>query len=64
MALGAAGGWLLTGVLKTVLNDVKPNDGVVFASTAAAAVLVAVLASYLPARSAGRVDPMIVLRDS
>ena len=64
VALGALGAWLLTGVLKTVLNDVKPNDGIVFAGTAAAVVIVAVLASYLPARSAGRVDPMIVLRDS
>jgi predicted permease len=64
VAAGAGGAWLLTGVLKTMLNDVKPNDGAVFAGTAAAVLFVAVLASYLPARSAGRVDPMIVLRDS
>jgi len=47
-----------------MLNDVKPNDGAVFVGTTVAVLLVAVLASYLPARSAGRVDPMIVLRDS
>ena len=62
VAAGAGGAWLLTGVLKTMLNDVKPNDGAVFAGTAAAVLIVAVLASYLPARSAGRVDPMDVLR--
>lgn len=64
VALGALGAWLLTGVLKTMLNDVKPTDGAVFALTAVAVLAVAVLASYLPARSAGRVDPMIVLRDA
>jgi len=35
-----------------------------FAGTTVAVLFVAVLASYLPARAAGRVDPMIVLRDS
>ena len=64
VAAGAVGAWLLTGVLATMLNDVKPTDGTVFVGTAAAVLFVAVLASYLPARSAGRVDPMIVLRDS
>jgi predicted permease len=63
VALGAVGSWLLTGLLKTMLNDVKPTDATVFAATAAAVLAVAVVASYLPARSAGRVDPMIVLRD-
>jgi predicted permease len=64
VALGALGAWLLTGLLRTMLNDVKPTDAAVFAGTAVAVVLVAVVASYLPARSAGRVDPMIVLRDA
>lgn len=64
VAAGAAWAWLLTGVLMTTLNDVNPTDGVVFASTAAAVPGVAALASYLPARSAGRVDPRVVMRDT
>jgi putative ABC transport system permease protein len=64
VAIGAFAAWLLTGLLKTLLNDVQPTDLTVFAVTAAAVLFVAVLASYLPARSAGRVDPMEVLRDA
>jgi predicted permease len=63
VAAGAFGSWLLTGVLSAVLNDVKPTDPAVFAGTAALVLAVALLASYLPARSAGRVDPAIVLRE-
>ncbi len=61
---GAAGARLLTGVLRTLLNDVKPTDPAIFAGTAVILMIVALVASYLPARIAGRVDPMIVLRDS
>jgi predicted permease len=64
VAVGALGAWLLTGVLTTMLNDVKATDPTVFVATGAAVLAVAVLASYLPARSAGRVDPMVVLRDA
>ena len=64
VGLGALGSWLLTGLLRTMLNDVKPTDPSVFAATAVAVLAVAVLASYLPARAAGRVDPMVVLRDA
>jgi len=64
VVLGAAGAWLLTGLLRTMLNDVKPTDASVFAGTAAAVLAVALVACYLPARSAGRVDPLIVLRDA
>ena len=63
VAAGAIGAWLLTGVLKTMLNDVKPTDVTVFLGTAGSVLVVAVLASYFPARAAGRVDPMVVLRD-
>jgi putative ABC transport system permease protein len=64
VAAGAVMAWSLSGVLATVLNDVKPTDAAVFGATALGVLIVAVLASYLPARSAGRVDPMLVLRDS
>jgi ABC-type lipoprotein release transport system permease subunit len=64
VAIGSAAAWLLSGLLKTLLNDVSPTDVTVFAATGGAVLLVAVLASYFPARSAGRVDPMVVLRDA
>jgi ABC-type antimicrobial peptide transport system permease subunit len=47
-----------------VLNDVEPRDPAVFAGTLAVVLLAAVAASFLPAFTAGRVDPMVVLRDS
>jgi putative ABC transport system permease protein len=61
--VGAFGAWLLGGVVRALLNDVKPTDPYVFVATAAAVLAVAVLASYLPARAASRVDPMVVLRE-
>lgn len=63
-AAGALGAYLLTGTLSAMLNDVAPRDPMVFAGTVAAVLTAALLASWLPARSAGRTDPMIVLRDS
>jgi len=64
VSIGAFAAWLLTGLLKTMLNDVNPTDLTVFGATAAVVLFVAVAASYFPARSAGRVDPMVVLRDA
>jgi predicted permease len=64
VAIGAAAAWMLTGVLRVVLNDERATDPAVFAATAASVLAVTLLACYLPARTAGRVDPMIVLRDT
>jgi ABC-type antimicrobial peptide transport system permease subunit len=64
VTIGAAGAYWLTGLLETMLHDVRPTDPVVFAATAAGVVAVALLASWLPARAASRVDPMIALRDA
>ena len=61
---GALAAYLLAGTLQTMLDDVAPKDPMVFAGTALAVVVAALLASYLPALSAGKTDPMIVLRDS
>lgn len=46
-----------------LLYDVPATDVVTFAGTAAVLVAVALLASWLPARKAGRVDPVLVLRE-
>ncbi len=60
--LGLGGSALLTGTLKTMLYEVSPVDPLVIASTCAAVLFVTALASYVPARRALRVDPMIALR--
>ena len=45
-----------------ILYETSPNDPAVLGAAVAALVLVATVASYLPARRAGRVDPLISLR--
>ena len=49
-------------VLKSLLYEEKPADPVTLGAVAAVLVLVAALASYLPARRAARVDPIIAMR--
>ncbi len=64
VALGSVAALLLTRTLQAMLHDVKPTDPLVFIGTAGALLAVSVAASYLPARAAGRVDPIVVLRDN
>jgi putative ABC transport system permease protein len=63
VAIGAVAAALLTRTLTTMLNDVKPSDPTVFVVNAAMVLLVSIAACYIPARWAGRVDPVEVLRD-
>lgn len=60
--IGGFGGWLLSRVLSALLHDVKPTDSTVFAATSVVVLLVALIASYLPARSASHVNPIDALR--
>lgn len=60
--LGAAGALIATRVLKSFLFEITPTDPVTFVGVALGLVLVALVASYLPARRATRVDPMEALR--
>jgi putative ABC transport system permease protein len=69
MALAGAGvalGWMaaliLTRWLKTLLFEVSATDTVTFAAIALLLGVVALLACYLPARRAAKVDPMVALR--
>jgi putative ABC transport system permease protein len=59
---GMAGSFALTRLMKSLLFGVSPTDSATFAAVAGLLVLVAMAASYLPARRAAKVDPVITLR--
>ena len=62
VAAGALAAAALTKYVQTLLFGVERLDLVAFAGMSAVMVVVALLASYLPARRASRVDPLIALR--
>jgi putative ABC transport system permease protein len=61
-AIGIAGALLLSRLMASQLYGVQPTDPVTFVTVSALLMIVAVAASYLPARRAMRVDPMVALR--
>jgi putative ABC transport system permease protein len=64
LALGLAIAYAASRVMTSLLFDVTPTDPLTFASVGAAMLLVSVLASYLPARRAARMDPLVALRST
>jgi ABC-type antimicrobial peptide transport system permease subunit len=63
LAMGIAAAIGLTRYLKSVLFDVRPGDPITLAAVATILLLVGLLASYVPARRATNVDPMVALRN-
>jgi putative ABC transport system permease protein len=61
---GLIGSWGLTRAISSQLFGVSTTDPLVFALTSGILVLVALLASFLPARRASQTDPAVVLRES
>jgi putative ABC transport system permease protein len=62
VGIGFAGALALTRFLSSLLYDVRPRDPVTFVIVSAVLGGVALLATYLPARRAAKVDPIVALR--
>jgi putative ABC transport system permease protein len=70
VGMGLVGVWGITGLFSRLpfqvrwllLFDVRPTDPLIFAAVSAILAMVALLASFIPARRAARVDPMVALR--
>jgi putative ABC transport system permease protein len=62
IAIGVLGGVWLTAAMKSLLFGVSPNDPPTFVLVSALLLAVAAAATYIPARRAAKVDPIVALR--
>lgn len=63
VAIGLVGAFLLSRSMTSLLFNVRPTDPAVYGLVSLLLLGVALLASYLPARRAARIDPLVALRD-
>ena len=61
IVVGLIGAFALTRLMQSLLYEVRPNDPITFVAVAAALLLIALAASFLPARRATKVSPTITL---
>jgi putative ABC transport system permease protein len=63
IALGAVGAWMLSRLMASMLFQVRPTDPATFAAAALLLAVVGLLASWIPARRAARIDPASALHE-
>lgn len=62
VALGLGGAFALARLIRSLLFGVQASDPVTFVAIAALLAVIALVASYIPARRAAQIDPMVSLR--
>jgi putative ABC transport system permease protein len=62
IVVGIGGAWGLTRFLASLLVGVSPTDALTLSAVSLCLLLVALLACYIPARRATKVDPLVALR--
>ena len=63
LGTGLVMAFMLAKLVANLLRGVRPGDPAVYASIACAIAAIVLFASWIPARRAARVDPMIALRN-
>jgi putative ABC transport system permease protein len=62
LAVGVLAAWMLRRTVATMLFGISPADAATFSAVPLMLLVVALLAAYLPARRAARIDPAVALR--
>jgi ABC-type antimicrobial peptide transport system permease subunit len=62
LAIGLLGAFALTRLMGTLLFEISPTDPITFAAVVLCVIVSTLLACYIPARRATKVDPLVALR--